>query len=127
MAKLPHLILPQVKFESPRKKTGFGRTPDRSFRAHGRVINSQINKFLGEFQSQPKPKEIDPTLILRVHLDPQCNIEENIWERCGLTLLSVDQDKTFILFSSDHELTQFRDKLALYRGGANGRTKECPA
>ena len=117
MPNLPHLILPRAEFNLPRKKTGFGRSPARDYAAHGRVLSIQLDGAMERFHQRRRPKGIDPDLILRVKLNPQAAVQEEAWERSGLTLLSVDADKTLVLFSSDEELQEFRRRLAEYQGG----------
>jgi len=114
MPKLPHLILPRAQFDRPRKKTGFGRPPTREHHAHGQVLRSQIDTVLTDYRSRPRPSGIDPSLILRIQLNPQAGVNEEMWERCGLTLLSVDENKTLILFSSDANLSDFKRRLSEY-------------
>jgi hypothetical protein len=47
---------------------------------------------------------------------------EDAWEASGLTVLSVDADKTLVLFSSDQEMVEFRRRLAAYQtGGPSGQ------
>ncbi|QQS15115.1 MAG: S8 family peptidase [Rhodospirillales bacterium] len=42
---------------------------------------------------------------------------EKEWERLGLSLLSSDQDKSLILFSSSDEVSDFRSRLEAYSSG----------
>lgn len=117
MPGLAHLILPRVQYEQPRRKVGFGRQPTRNYQHHGRQLQKQVDEVLTSFLSRRRPEGIRPDLILRVKLDPKAAVEEGKWEQCGLTLLSVEKDKTLVLFSSDKELEQFRTRLAKYRRG----------
>ena len=117
MPTLPHLILPRVQYEAPRKKTGYGRPPDKNYKNHGRHLGSQLDVVLERFRTRQPPQGINPNLILRIQLDPKAGIDEETWERCGLTLLSVDENKTLVLFSSDQDLTGFRGRLEKYREG----------
>jgi len=43
---------------------------------------------------------------------------EEDWNRVGLTVLSSDEDRTLVLFSSSDEMTDFRARLAAYGRGA---------
>jgi hypothetical protein len=52
-----------------------------------------------------------------VQLNHDAIVEERTWEQCGLTLLSVDQEKTLVLFSSDEQLREFQRRLQEYRAG----------
>jgi len=121
----PHLILPRVTFEIPRRKSGYGRPPKVSFKIHGNVLKEQVDKYLQEAR-KIVVKEIDPALILRIHLDPGASIQEDEWERFGLSLVSVGQNKTYILFSDDLELNKFKNKLSKYKGGPKGDQKNAP-
>jgi hypothetical protein len=125
--ELPHLILPRVESERPRKKTGYGRPPARDHRGHGELIRTEVETVLDHFRSRRPPQGINPNLILRIKLNPKSIVEESIWERSGLTLLSVDKDKTLVLFSSDQDLVDFRRRLAEYQGGpSHERQKTAP-
>ncbi len=42
---------------------------------------------------------------------------EEEWNRVGLTVLSSDEDRTLVLFSSSDELTEFQRKLDAYGQG----------
>ncbi len=118
MPNLPHLILPRADYNLARKKKkGFGSPPDRKYGAHGRTLTNQIDQLLNRFQTRQRPVGIDPSLILRVQLDSGSTIDEEIWERCGLILLSIDQNKTLVLFSSDTSLTDFKSRLSKYQAG----------
>lgn len=117
MPNLPHLILPRVELALPRKKTGFGRPPVREHLTHGRALTNQITNVLNDYRRRPRPSGIDPSLILRIKLNPKAGVDEETWERCGLTLLSVDENKTLVLFSSDADLTDFQRRLSEYEQG----------
>jgi hypothetical protein len=117
MPNLPHLILPRAKDELPRKRTGYGRPPAREHDTHGEILRGQIETVLSEYKRRRRPLGIDPNLILRIQLNPKAGVDEETWERCGLTLLSVDENKTFILFSSDADLSDFKRRLSEYKEG----------
>ncbi len=53
-------------------------------------------------------------------------MDEETWERWGLTLLSVDKDRTLVLFSSDQELGAFTERLDKYRNGPSVGQKSAP-
>jgi hypothetical protein len=42
---------------------------------------------------------------------------EDAWEAAGLTVLSVDADKTLVLFSSDQDMAEFRRRVQAYQAG----------
>ena len=120
MADLPHIILPRVEFEEPRRRSGFGRPPVRDYREHGPALRQQVNEVVQAFQARRPPDGINPALILRIQIHPGAVVEEEAWERCGLTLLSVEQDKTLVLFSTDGQLLEFRQRLERYQAGPQG-------
>jgi hypothetical protein len=80
-------------------------------------LRSQLDTVLAGFRSREAPKGVNPSLILRIKLAERAVVEEANWERCGLTLLSVDQDRTLVLFSSDQDLKEFSRRLNQYRAG----------
>lgn len=126
MPNLPHLILPRAEYELPRRKVGFGGTPARDHRAHGRALAKDLEEVLTRFRTRQRPVGIDPRLILRVQLNSQATIDEDAWERCGLVVLSVDENKMLVLFSSDTELSAFKRRLTEYRQGPSPRRKSAP-
>jgi len=117
MPDLPHLILPRVKMEMPRRKTGYGRTPAKEYQIHGQKLKGQIDRVLSQFSVRRPLRGINPNLILRIHLDEKSMVDEETWERCGLILLSIDENNTLVLFSSDQELTEFKRRLDRYHQG----------
>ena len=117
MPDLPHLILPRIEQERPRKKTGYGRPPGKDYVVHGRQLKRQLSDVLSHFRARRPPEGINPNLILRIQLDEKSMVDEETWERCGLTLLSIDENKTLILFSSDQDLTDFKRRLSEYNEG----------
>lgn len=126
MPDLPHLRLLRVESELPRRRGRFGFVPDRSFRRHGSQLKGQVDGVLDSYRRQARPPGITPRLILRIQLDSRSTVDEKTWERAGLTLLSADENRTLILFSSDEALTEFTERLDLYRKGPRGRRKSAP-
>jgi len=53
-------------------------------------------------------------------------VDEDAWERSGLALLSVDENKTLVLFSSDTEMSDFRRRLGEYQQGPPPQQKGAP-
>jgi subtilisin family serine protease len=124
MPNLPHIILPRAEGEPPRRKHGFGRTPPRDFHQHGPELQRQLDEVLHTFQAARSPEGINPNLILKVQLNHDAVVEEKNWEAYGLTLLSVEQDKTLVLFSSDQQLREFHRRLQEYRGGPQAASRK---
>lgn len=105
--------LPQ-RFER-RKRKGGVPTIKRDLdgrRRHSTLVETQLNNAIAIQRDRRKPQFVDPSLILRVRMTG--GIQENEWERLGLSLLSSDPDKTLVLFSSDEDLNDFRMKLHAY-------------
>jgi hypothetical protein len=117
MPNLPHIILPRAEGEAPRRRHGFPRTPVRDYRQHGPQLQQQLDDVLQAFQARAPLADLNPSLILKIRLNRDAVVEERNWEAYGLTLLSVDRDKTLVLFSSDEQLREFRRRLQDYQGG----------
>src|SRR5712671_2245749 len=117
MPNLPHILVARAEFEQPRRKSGFGRPPARNYAEHGPILQTQLEDVVRAFEATPSFDGLDPSLILRVRLHPNTAVDEENWERCQLTLLSIDQDRTLVLFSSDQQLEEFRRRLRDYRVG----------
>lgn len=126
MPNLPHIILPRVDFEEARRRGSSGRPPRRDYREHGPALQRQLDDVVQVFQAGPVPEEISPSLILRIQLHPGAVVDEPTWERCGLELLSVERDRTLILFSSDEQLVEFRRRLQEYQAGPTQQDRENP-
>ncbi len=119
MVDRPHLVLPRLQHELPRKKVrGFGQSPDRVIPSHGAGLEREVDSVIESVKSRDPPRGIDPSLILRVQLDRDSSVDEAEWRRSGLSLLSNDENKTLVLFSSDQELLEFKRRLAAYAQGA---------
>src|SRR5229473_282751 len=124
MPNLPHIFLPRAEYEQPRRKVGFGHLPPRNYADHGPALQRQLNGVLQTFQAAQPPLGINPDLILRVQLHPSAVVDEENWERCALTLLSVERGKTLVLFSSDQQLAEFRRRLLEYQAGPRAADQE---
>lgn len=117
MARYDHLQLVRLpeRFER-RKIAGGGPAPIRDPGGHSRKLRTELDAAVAEQQRRRRPEFVDPSLILRVRMNGM-TLEED-WERLGLTLLASDEDKTLILFSSNDELRDFRERLDAYSRGA---------
>ena len=127
MAQLEHLSLQRVELERPRKKIGYGCPPSREYNQHGPRLKEQLDETVRRFQACRPPTEVNPRLILRVQLNEKAGVDEEAWERCGFTLLSVDENKTLVLFPSDEDLSDFKRRLREYTDGPpRERQKSAP-
>lgn len=116
MPELPHLPLPRLAYEMPRRRHGGGRLPERNNRSHGRVLGTELTAVLRQHQSQSLPPGINPALVLRIDVDTL--MKDEVWENCGLTVLGIDDKKRLVLFSSDEEMADFKARLNQYRSGS---------
>ncbi len=101
----------------PRRKTGGGGAPpQRDPSGHGRRLAQELDGAIAAQVRRRRPDAVDPALILRVRMHG--GLQEEEWARVGLTVLSSDEDRTLLLFSSSDHLQNFRRKLAAYAQGA---------
>jgi len=126
MPELPHFILPRAEYSLPRKKHGFGRAPKRDSNAHGAKLEGELNKLIGHIHDDQFPEGIDPELILRIKVSEEGAIDEDLWATNNLVLLSVDKNKSLVLFATDHELESFKRRLSEYKNGPPEGQKSAP-
>lgn len=116
MAEYEHLRLIKVpeQFER-RKKKGFGSAPHRTTQqrvTHGTSLVNQIDTTVTYIRSKRRPESINPSLIMKVRYMGSAADED--WERLGLHVLSHDEDRTLVLFSSSDELLSLRERINAY-------------
>ena len=117
MARYDHLQLVRLPERLPRRKTGGGGPPPtRNPGGHSQRLSQELDTAVSVQQRRRRADAIDPALILRVQMSGPLLEEE--WNRVGLTLLSSDEDRSLVLFSSSDELTEFRRKIATFGAGA---------
>jgi hypothetical protein len=114
MATYEHLPLKRLEGVLARRMHGFGSSPFREAKQHGAKIQKEIEETIASFTSLPAIDGIDPSLILKVSING--NIDEDEWRKVGLTVLSLDSDKSVILFADDKSLQDFRNKVEAYQG-----------
>ena len=114
MPRHEHLPLLRLPETMERRKTGFpGPTPRRDG-GYGGEVQRQVEEAVEAQQPDRPPQFVDPSLILRVQMHGM--LLESDWEALGLTLLSSDDDRNIVLFSSEGDLTAFRQRLEAYDG-----------
>jgi hypothetical protein len=119
MARYDHLQLLRLPERMPRRKVGGGGpAPTREPDGHSRRLTSELDQAVAVQRQRRRPDAIDPALILRVQMSGPLLEEE--WARVGLTVLSSDEDRSLVLFTSTDELADFRRKLAAYGAGVRG-------
>lgn len=117
MARYEHLQLLRLPERFERRKTGGGGPlVPRNHADHGQRLRQELDTAVASQQARRRPEFVDPSLILRVQMTgaPQ----EDQWNALGLTVLSSDEDRTLVLFSSRDDMADFRARLAAYGGGA---------
>lgn len=116
MARYDHLQLLRLPERMPRRKNGGGGPPpQRNPRGHSERLGQELEQAVTAQRQRRRPDAVDPSLILRVQMSGPLLEEE--WNRVGLTVLSSDEDRTLVLFSSSDELTEFQRKLDAYGQG----------
>lgn len=116
MARYDHLQLVRLPERLPRRKTGGGGPPPhRNPGGHSQRLGQELDTAVAVQQRRRRADAVDPALILRVQMSGPLLEEE--WNKVGLTLLSSDEDRSLVLFSSSDELTEFRRKLAAFGAG----------
>lgn len=115
MARYDHLQLLRLPDQLPRRRHGGGNPPVRDVASHSARIDSELTQAIQAQQRRRRPEFVDPSLILRARMSGPL-LEED-WNQLGLTVLSSDEDRTLVLFSSTEDLTQFRRRLAAYAQG----------
>ncbi|MDP3736390.1 MAG: S8 family peptidase [Hyphomonadaceae bacterium] len=87
-------------------------------------MKAELDAAIETQSKRRKPEIVDPSLILRVRMDG--GIMEKDWEAVGLTVLSVDPDRTLILFSSNDEQKAFKERIDAYKSGPPANQKTAP-
>lgn len=117
MARYDHLQLLRLPERFQRRKAGGGGPPPpRDPNDHSRRLREELDTAIASQQARRRPEFVDPSLILRVQMSGA--LLEEQWNVLGLTVLSSDEDRTLVLFSSRDDMAQFRERLAAYGRGA---------
>lgn len=115
MATYTHLPLNRVEGELQRRKNGgFPGGVQRKPAEHGAQIKEEISSMQKEFDSLPAVGGVDPSLILKIKVAGI--VSDDDWQKLGLSILSIDGDKTTVLFADDKSLASFHQKVDAYRG-----------
>lgn len=109
-----------------RKKPGFSAAKSERRTGYGRMVRRQVEDAARSQQRTKPSRFVDPSLIFRVQM--QGMLQESDWESLGLRLLSSDEDRNIVLFSSNGDLDAFYRRLDDYDGpipeGQRGRRYE---
>ena len=125
VARYDHLQLVRLPEQFERRKHGGGGPPPLRDRVeHSRRLREELDTATEAQRRRRKPEFVDPSLILRVQMTG-APLEAD-WERLGLTLLSSDPDRSLVLFASNDDMREFRERLDAYRVGAPPGQKNAP-
>jgi len=109
MAQYDHLQLIRAREPIARRKTGGGGpAPERDDR-YGGSLKSATKAAVTAQQATRPSSFVDPSLLLRVRLEGP--VAEDEWEKLGLSVVSSDEDRTVLLFSSSGDLSDFLARL----------------
>ena len=116
VSRYEHLQLVRLPERFERRRTGGGgRGPQRNPGEHSARLRTELEQAVATQQQRRRPEFVDPSLILRVKMTT--GLLEEDWNRLGLTVLSSDEDRTLVLFSSSGEMSAFEERLASYGRG----------
>jgi subtilisin family serine protease len=125
VARYDHLQLVRLPEQLERRKHGGGGPPPARDRAqHSTKLRGELNAAVDVQRRRRKPEFVDPSLILRVQMTG-APLEAD-WERLGMTVLSSDADRTLVLFATNDEMREFRERLDAYQAGAPAGQKNAP-
>lgn len=112
MAQHDHLPLVRSRAPVARRKHGGGGPPPTRGGGHGGGLRRSVQTAVAD-QAAAKPAAfLDPSLMLRVHVDG--HVADDEWGKLGLRVVSNDEDRTVLLFSSTGDLAAFQQRLAAY-------------
>jgi hypothetical protein len=114
-----HLELPRINIPLPRRsKRGFGGEKRSERQSHGSQLLTQVGSLINRPPRELTPFGINPKLIFKIKLSKKYSLDEKNLPSLDLNLLAKEpkQNQAIVVFSSDNELTQFREKLKSYSG-----------
>ena len=116
MAQYRHLEMRRLPQRlERRKKPGFGQVIKRDASSHGAKLKAELDNTLQQQINRRRPPAVTPSLILRVKMEG--GFQEDEWEKLGLSVLSSDEDKHLILFSSTQDINDLKARLEAYERG----------
>ena len=118
-SQFEHLPLPKTDIQLPRrKKQGFGGSNRGDRGTHGKNLLTQLTALSQRPKQKTSAFRLDPKLIFKIKLTKEALFPEDNLETMGLTLLGKEPraNKAIVVFSSDQELLEFRNRLENYSG-----------
>lgn len=125
--RYPHLELvrEQVDLER-RRRPGFGGPrPDRGGRStFGQQLGRAAERIEDEQRQKPPPlRGVNPRLVFRIPFVSKPDYERlaGLFDRAGMSVVSVEADGAIVVFRHDRSLEAFRAQIEAYRAGPQPR------
>lgn len=116
MAQYRHLEMKKLPQRlERRKRPGFSPGIKRNPSVHGSRLKTELENTVQQQITRQRPPTVTPSLILRVKM--QGGLQEDEWEKLGLNVLSSDEDRHLVLFSSSQDINDLKARLEAYERG----------
>jgi Subtilase family len=123
-SQFEHLPLPKINLQLPRRSAGGGGGGGKRDNRpkHGADVLGQIDKLEKASAERKSSFRLDPKLIFKIKIADKFRLSEVDLEKSGLTLLAQEPsvNKAVVVFSSDAQLTELRNRLKSYSGIVTG-------
>jgi hypothetical protein len=123
-SQFEHLPLPKINIQLPRRSPGGGGGGGKRDNRpkHGADVLGQIDKLEKASTERKSSFRLDPKLIFKIKIADKFRLSEVDLEKSGLTLLAQEPsvNKAVVVFSSDAQLTELRNRLKSYSGIVTG-------
>ncbi|NET26932.1 hypothetical protein [Okeania sp. SIO1I7] len=118
-SQFEHLQLPIISIELPKRiKGGGGRARRDNRSVHGGKLLTEVSTIIERPPKQYAPFGINPKLIFKLKLRSKDSLQDKEVTDSGLNILEKGSksDEAIVVFSSDDNLTEFRQRLESYSG-----------
>lgn len=120
--ELDHLALPLLQAPLRRKLRGGGKTVARGNPSeHAKRLKEEAENIIRAQRRSSRQAGATPSLIFRLKLNPDGELDEKTLEKFGLTLVARDEQKTLVVFSSEEDLARFFARVGTF-GSPDGYT-----
>ena len=115
VSKFEHLKLPRINIELPRRSNpGFGGNKRNNITEHSKHLLGQISILTEPTKEKANPFRLNPKLIFKLKIGKEGYISDDLVTLTGLNCLAREPNKAIVVFSSDHQLTEFKKRLENY-------------
>ena len=115
VSKFEHLKLPRINIELPRRSNpGFGGNKRNNITEHSKYLLGQISILTEPTKEKANPFRLNPKLIFKLKIGKEGYISDDLVTLTGLNCLAREPNKAIVVFSSDHQLTEFKKRLENY-------------